>query len=81
MARFKRLKPRDDSGGLRTWKNEKGEVCIGTECFHVKAEGADVVINYDSSDPNCSKDVKKAVDGMFALIAKGGAARFRHRRE
>jgi len=43
----------------------------------VKADGADVVVEYNSSDPECSKDVKKAVDGMFDLIAKGGQARFR----
>lgn len=81
MARFRRTKPPDDSGRLRTWRNEKGEVCIGTNCFHVKADGPDVVVQYNSSDPDCTKDVKKAVDSMFDLIAKGGVARFRHRKD
>lgn len=81
MARFRRNQPPDSSGRLKTWRNEKGEICVGTECFHVKAEGTDVVVQYNSSDPNCSKDVKKAVDTMFDLIGKGGVARFRHRKE
>jgi len=81
MARFGRGKPPDGDGGLKTWKNEKGETCIGSKCFHVKADGADVVVQYNSSDPDCGKDVKKAVDSMFDLIAKGGTARFRHRKD
>ena len=60
------------------WKNDKGQICIGSDCFHVRADGGDVVVEYNSADPNCSKDVKKAVDNMFDLIAKGGAAKFRH---
>lgn len=59
------------------WKNDKGETCIGNNCFHVKAEGADVVIQYNSADPSCDMNVKKAVDSMFDLINKGGVARFR----
>ncbi len=47
----------------------------------MKADGADVVVEYNSSDPECSKDVKKAVDGMFNLIAKGGQTRFRQIRK
>jgi len=81
MARFRRSKPPDGDGGLKTWKNAKGETCIGSKCFHVKQEGADVVVQYNSSDPACDKNVRKAVDSMFDLIAKGGVARFRHRKE
>ena len=65
---------------MNIWTNEKGEVCVGTRCFHVKADGSDVVVEYNSSDPTCNQDVRKAVDKMFDLIAKGGVARFRRRR-
>lgn len=65
---------------MTTWINEKGETCIGSKCFHVKASGADVVVHYNSEDPSCSKEVEKAVDKMFDLINKGGVARFQRRR-
>ena len=65
---------------MTLWRNEKGEACIGTKCFHVKADGADVVVEYNSSDPTCTQDVREAVDEMFDLIAKGGVARFRRRK-
>lgn len=61
---------------MKTWVNEKGETCIGSRCFHVKASGEDVVVHYNSSDPSCNEDVGQAVDKMFELISKGGVARF-----
>ena len=73
----KRCKPPDGAGGMTTWINEKGETCIGNKCFHVKADGPDVVVQYNSDDPSCEVDLGKAVDKMFGLIAKGGSARFR----
>lgn len=63
------------------FKNEKGETCIGTKCFHVRASGDDVIVHYNSSDPSCTKDVEKAVDKMFELVGKGGVARFQRRKD
>ena len=63
---------------MRTWTNDKGEVCVGNECFHVKGSGEDVVVHYNSNNPQCDVDVKKAVDKMFGLMADGGKVKFRH---
>lgn len=63
------------------FKNEKGETCIGTRCFHVRADGDDVVVHYNSDDSSCTKDVEKAVGHMFDLIGKGGVARFQRRKD
>ena len=64
-------------GNLTTFKDESGRQCIGNACFHVRADGKDVVVQYNTQDPSCSKDVGKAVNAMFALLENGGKMRVR----
>lgn len=66
---------------MNVYTDAKGRTCIGTKCFHVRADGDDVVVHYNRSDSSCTKDVEKAVDKMFDLISKGGTARFQNRKD
>jgi len=58
--------------GLDVWTNDRGEKCIGNECFAVaiKPGEDDVTIRVDRN--KCGVDMEDMVNDMFQAIGRGG---------
>jgi hypothetical protein len=59
-------------GGSNTWVNERGEICIGSECFSIaiKPDEDEVIVRVDRN--KCGTDIEPFVDAVFAAIGRGG---------
>jgi len=59
-------------GGVKTWVNERGEVCVGSKCFSLAfREGdEDVTIRIDKNE--CGADMLPVVDSILSAVGRGG---------
>lgn len=59
-------------GSSDTWVNERGEICIGSECFNIaiKPDGDEVIVRVDRN--KCAADLEPFIDTIFNTIGKGG---------
>jgi hypothetical protein len=58
--------------GSDTWVNERGEICIGSECFNIaiKPDADEVIVRVDRN--KCGANLEPFIDTIFNTIGKGG---------
>lgn len=80
----KSLRVVETKSGLefKVWRNDKGELCIGNDCFHMRpdfAEGA-IIAEFDTDNPTCPVDLKEATNAFKELLFEGAPTIYRKRR-
>lgn len=73
---LQRLKPAKKSGKFKSYQNEKGEWCIGNDCFRIRAGKDELHISFNP-DPkgNCPKDTGAALRELRRLARDGKGTR------
>ena len=68
----KKKPPRRTAGNkFQVWQNDKGEWCLGNECFSMKAseDGIQVKMNPDGGK-KCPASMQEATAALMALVRK-----------
>ena len=74
-TRPKRIR-RFGSKKLRTWKNSKGEWCVGNDCIKLEATEAGTRIKFNPDAKKCPPDMRKVAEAMLKTAEEGKTVAF-----
>jgi len=59
------------AGGLQPYVNERGEVCIGTECFNLAVDADRQEVRVTINREECSDELQETLDQLHQVLGRG----------
>lgn len=64
-------------GKFEVTENSKGQICIGNNCFRMRASEDGVHIAFNPNAKGCPKDMSKAIEKLTELVTAGKPTEYR----
>lgn len=64
-------------GKFKVTTNSKGEICIGNNCFRMRAADDGIKIAFNPSSKGCPKDMSVAMERLTELVLEGKPTEYR----
>lgn len=64
-------------GKFKVFTNSKGEICIGNNCFRMRAADSGIKIAFNPNAKDCPADMDKALEKLTQLVTEGKPTEYR----
>jgi len=70
-----------EAGGAKPFINDRGEVCIGNECFNLAVDADRGEIRVSINREECGAELQETLDELHQVLGRGGRTVFETRSE